>query len=163
MNNIPSSSAAPAAAPHIRVLHLEDSAVDAALIHDILEQEGIGCDITQVPNRVAYEALLDQQTFDIVLCDHGLPGYDGFTALHFARSHRPETPVIMISGSLDDGQAVESLKNGATDYILKQRLARLAPRRPPRPARGRGAPRAHRRRRARPRNKPTCSTSRTTP
>jgi signal transduction histidine kinase len=68
-----------------------------------------------------------QQKFDLILCDHGLPGYDGSTALRLARRLQPETPVIMLSGVLDDAHAVESLKSGATDYILKQRLARLVP------------------------------------
>src|SRR5581483_982375 len=124
---LPEESAPRGAVGRLRVLHLEDSPADAELIHSIMDADGLSFEVTRVPNRTAYEALLEQGHFDLILCDHGLPGYDGFTALQFARDKRPSTPVIMISGSLDDAQAVESLKNGATDYVLKQRLARLGP------------------------------------
>jgi signal transduction histidine kinase len=111
----------------IRILHLEDSIADAELVRHVMEGEGLRCDITLIPNKSRFEAALAQQQFELVLCDHGLPGYDGFTALRVAREIQPLTPIIMLSGSLDDAQAVESLKGGATDYILKQRLARLVP------------------------------------
>ena len=62
-----------------------------------------------------------------ILCDFNVPGYSGFDALEFAKIHQPEVPVIILSGALDDEQAVQSLKHGATDYILKERLARLIP------------------------------------
>jgi PAS domain S-box-containing protein len=111
----------------IRILHLEDSTLDAVLVKDMLEQEGLPCAITLVSSQSSFEAALSLQPFDLVLCDHSLPGYDGFSALRLARERQPHVPVIMFSGSLDDAQAVESLKSGATDYILKQRLARLVP------------------------------------
>ncbi len=111
----------------IRILHLEDAPLDAELINTILRSDGLRCDIIVAPGKPEFELALSQQRFDLILCDHGLPNYDGFAALKLAREVQPATPVIMLSGLLDDYQAVESLKAGATDYILKQRLARLVP------------------------------------
>jgi two-component system cell cycle sensor histidine kinase/response regulator CckA len=112
----------------IRILHLDDSPADAELVRNRVQKEGLRCSITQVSNRSSFEAaLVARQPFDLILSDHSIPGYDGFTALRFAQEIQPLTPVIMLSGTLDDAQAVESLKSGATDYILKQRLARLVP------------------------------------
>ncbi len=111
----------------IRILHLEDAPLDAELINSMLKSDGLRCDIMVAPGKPEFELALGQQRFDLILCDHGLPNYDGFAALKLAQEKQPATPVIMLSGLLDDSQAVESLKAGATDYILKQRLARLVP------------------------------------
>jgi two-component system cell cycle sensor histidine kinase/response regulator CckA len=111
----------------IRILHLEDSTADAELILSTVERGGLRYKITLTSDKSGFETALAAQAFDLILCDHSLPGYDGFAALRLARVRQPDAPVIMISGALDDEQAVESLKNGATDYILKQRLARLVP------------------------------------
>jgi PAS domain S-box-containing protein len=111
----------------IRILHLEDSKADAQLIRHKVEEEGLGCDITHVGTKSRFEAELGERQFDLILSDYGLPGYDGFAALRFARKTQPQVPFIMLSGSLDDAQAVQSLQSGAADYILKQRLACLVP------------------------------------
>lgn len=111
----------------IRILHLEDSPRDAEIIRDKLEAEGLACEITLVDGRQSFEAALGQDAFDLILCDHNLPDYDGFAALAQARARHPATPVIMISGTLGEEMAVDCLKNGATDYVMKQRLARLGP------------------------------------
>jgi two-component system, cell cycle sensor histidine kinase and response regulator CckA len=111
----------------VRILHLEDSLADAQMVREILAQEAFPCKIAAAPNRAKFEAALEQEAFDLILCDHGIPGYDGFSALRLARQRQPHVPVIMFSGTLDEAHAVESLKSGATDYILKQRLARLVP------------------------------------
>jgi PAS domain S-box-containing protein len=111
----------------IQILHLEDSPFDAALILDQLESGDLPCAITHAMNRVEYETAVKQRRFDVILCDHNVPGYSGFAALEFAKQYQPEVPVIILSGALDDEQAVQSLKHGATDYILKERLARLVP------------------------------------
>jgi two-component system, cell cycle sensor histidine kinase and response regulator CckA len=111
----------------VLVLHLEDSPADAELVRRMMELDGLRFNITVASDRAKFEAAVRQKPFDLILCDHGIPGYDGFAALKFARGQQPNTPVIILSGTLDEGQAVESLKSGATDYILKQRLARLIP------------------------------------
>jgi len=111
----------------ICILHLEDSDLDAELILLVLRSEGLNCSITRARRKAEFEEAVTNGSFDVILCDHNLPGYNGFTALAFAKQHQPMVPVITLSGSLDDAQAVESLKRGATDYILKERLARLIP------------------------------------
>ncbi len=111
----------------VRVLHLEDSSSDAALILDWLERGGLKCSLTHARNKSEFEWALDHEQFDVILCDHNLPGYSGFAALEFSRARQPHTPFIILSGALDDEQAVECLHNGAADYILKDRMARLIP------------------------------------
>ena len=114
----------------IRVLHLEDDARDAEVIAYKLRSQldpQLSCDILHVTDRKAFEAALEAEPFDLVLCDHNLGDYDGLTALRLSISRQPGAPVIMISGTLSDEEAVECLKAGATDYVLKQRLQRLAP------------------------------------
>jgi PAS domain S-box-containing protein len=93
----------------------------------MLASGGLDCAIELAHNRVTFEKAVADGLFDLVICDHAIPGYDGFAALRLAKQVRPLTPVIMLSGTLDDVEAVESLKSGATDYILKQKLARLVP------------------------------------
>jgi PAS domain S-box-containing protein len=111
----------------IRVLHLEDSPRDAELIRCLLESEGVVCDIVRTDNRRAFEAALQQDGFDIILTDNNLPDYDGTSALKAVQAQQPLTPVIVISGSLGEEDAVKCLQFGATDYLLKVRLERLVP------------------------------------
>lgn len=110
----------------LRVLHLEDDPLDARLVAYKLGADELVCEIVHVPDRYAFDAALSAQIFDLVLCDNNLRDYDGLSALKLSRARQPDTPVIMISGTLSDDEAVECLKQGATDYVLKQRLQRLA-------------------------------------
>ncbi len=109
----------------IRILHLEDSPRDAELIQAKLEAGGLVCDIVRVDSKEQFEAALAGDSFDLVLCDHNLNGYDGFSAMKLIRRKHPETPVMLISGTLGEEEAVKCLQHGATDYLLKQRLDRL--------------------------------------
>lgn len=109
----------------IRVLHLEDSALDAELVHAFLLGDGMDCEVTHVWGRSDFEQALAMKSFDLILADHQLPGFDGETALDIARLRAPETPFIFVSGTLGEEVAVEALKRGATDYVVKQRLERL--------------------------------------
>jgi PAS domain S-box-containing protein len=111
----------------LRVLHLEDSARDAAVIRHTLDAEGVSCDISLVSAKDGFEALLTQQPFDLILSDYNLPGYDGISALKYAQQTRPDVPVIFISGTVGDEEGVRCLRLGATDYLLKDHLERLAP------------------------------------
>lgn len=111
----------------LRILHLEDSVRDAELVEAILREAGLSCEITCVKTREAFEKIIAEQKFDLILCDYGLPGYDGFAALRAVRGKDRTTPFILLSGSLGEEQAVESLKSGATDYLLKNRMERLVP------------------------------------
>src|ERR1017187_10113813 len=109
----------------IRILHLEDSARDAALIHDLLDATGGHYEMIRAENREQFEAALEQPGFDLVLCDFNVSDFDGLSALKLSKQRLPETPVIIVSGAIDAEEAVECLKNGTTDYLLKQRLERL--------------------------------------
>jgi diguanylate cyclase (GGDEF)-like protein/PAS domain S-box-containing protein len=111
----------------IRILHLEDNQRDAQLMQDILETAGLSCDIVLVSSMEEYDAALAGRQFDLVLCDYNLPDYDGLSALKLARQMQPDTPIIIISGTVEEEQAVKCLHLGATDYLLKQRLERFVP------------------------------------
>jgi two-component system cell cycle sensor histidine kinase/response regulator CckA len=110
----------------IRVLHLEDSPRDAEMVHHKLEVEGIRCDIVLARSQERFEAALARESFDLILSDYNLPGYDGISALRRAQEQQSDVPVIIISGSLDEAEAVKCLHAGATDYLFKERLERLA-------------------------------------
>lgn len=109
----------------VRILHLDDNLFDAELVRGRLKSEGLVCEITWVDRKETFETALKQQALDIVLCDFNLPCYDGMSAITKVREDRPELPVIVISGTIGEEKAVECLKAGATDYILKERLQRL--------------------------------------
>lgn len=114
--------------PSIRVLHLEDNQLDVELISELLRESGLHCAIETVHTRDGFQSHLQhRQNWDIILADFGLPGFDGLSALAIARELRPNTPFIFVTGTMGEDNAVESLKHGATDYVLKQNLARLAP------------------------------------
>ena len=111
----------------LRVLHLEDSLRDAELVRVRLEAEGVSCDILVTNGQASFESALAQEPFDLIISDYNLPGYDGITALKQAQATQPDVPVILVSGTVSEEQAVKCLQIGATDYLLKGRLDRLAP------------------------------------
>jgi signal transduction histidine kinase len=111
----------------LRVLHLEDDAVDAVLISEVLVTGGIDCEIRRVAAREPFESALREGGLDLVLSDFALPGYDGTSALALARDLHPELPFIVVSGTIGEEAAIASLRAGATDYVLKDRLGRLCP------------------------------------
>jgi PAS domain S-box-containing protein len=111
----------------IRILHLEDDALDAELIQSTLESANLACQIDRVQTRDEYSRALRQGQYDIILGDYRLPAYDGVSALRLARELRPDLPFIFVSGTLGEEAAIDSFTEGATDYVLKQKLSRLAP------------------------------------
>ena len=111
----------------LHILHLEDDPHDAALVRSTLESEGIGCEIACVQNRDNFVAKLEKGGIDLILSDFSLPAFDGLSAVEIVRARWPGLPIILVSGSLGEERAIDSLKSGATDYVLKERLARLAP------------------------------------
>ena len=114
--------------PHpLRILSIEDDPKDAELIHDLLETEGIVCEITRVDTEAALLASVEQGGIDLILADYSLPSFDGISALKFAMKTCPDVPFIFVSGTLGEEVAIEALKIGATDYVLKTRLSRLVP------------------------------------
>jgi CheY-like chemotaxis protein len=111
----------------LHILHLEDDPNDAALVQSTLKTGGVVCATTWVQNRNDFVAALEQGGIDLILSDSSLPAFDGLSAVEIVRTQCPTIPLILVSGTLDEEMAIESLKNGATDYVLKERLARLAP------------------------------------
>jgi DNA-binding NtrC family response regulator len=111
----------------LRVLSLEDDPKDTELIQELLGTEDIVCEITRVDTQKEFLASLEQGGIDLILADYTLPSFDGLSALKLAMSRRPDVPFIFVSGTLGEEVAIEALKIGATDYILKTRLSRLAP------------------------------------
>jgi PAS domain S-box-containing protein len=111
----------------LHILHLEDDVADAALVRDTLEMEGIACDVTRVETESTFFTSLQQGGFDLILADYTLPSFDGLSAFRIARQQRPDLPFVFVSGTLGEEVAVEALKIGATDYVLKTGLSRLAP------------------------------------
>ena len=111
----------------VHVLYLEDSEADAALVEALLAEGGIACTLTRVETPKAFAAALEAGGFHLILSDNALPSYDGLSALARARERCPDIPFIFVSGTLGEETAIESLKAGATDYVLKERLSRLVP------------------------------------
>jgi len=109
----------------VRILLLEDVPADAALIQRELTKAGLVFVSQQVDTRVAFEEALRIFAPDVILSDHGLPGFDGAAALQLVKERFPALPVILVTGSLNEETAVEFMKAGAADYVLKDHLTRL--------------------------------------
>jgi PAS domain S-box-containing protein len=114
-------------APVLRILSVEDDPRDFQLIQDLLETEGLVCEFVRVDTQAAMQAALANSGFDLILADYTLPSFDGLLALRLAKSLCPDIPFLFVSGTLGEEVAIEALKIGATDYILKTRLSRLPP------------------------------------
>ena len=110
----------------LRILNLEDNRDDCELIRSCLIREGIECDLVRVETGGDFEAAVRHGDFDLILADYSLPSFDGLSALKMAKETRPEMPFIFVSGAIGEEVAIEALKQGATDYVLKDRLSRLA-------------------------------------
>lgn len=111
----------------LRILILEDVAADAVLMEDELKQAGLNCEVVRVSSKNDFTKRLAEFGPDLILADYSLPGFSGKAALTIALDQCPDTPFIFVSGALGEELAVELLKKGATDYVLKNNLLRLAP------------------------------------
>jgi PAS domain S-box-containing protein len=111
----------------LRILSVEDDPKDTGLIQDLFEAEGITCEITRVDTQASLLGLLKQGGVDLILADYSLPSFDGLLALKLAIEVSPDVPFIFVSGTLGEELAIEALKLGATDYVLKTSLSRLVP------------------------------------
>ncbi|HEX5307292.1 MAG TPA: response regulator, partial [Dyella sp.] len=114
------------AVPAIRILQVEDSALDAELVLGELDADGIAYEARLVEQEEHFVEALDSFEPHIVLSDLSLPGFSGQRALELLRARDSDTPFIFVSATLGEEAAIEALRNGATDYILKQNPARLA-------------------------------------
>jgi signal transduction histidine kinase len=138
---MPEPHAAPAPAPAtatepIRLLHLEDSEPDHALVMAHLRRGGLQVQVLRVETRAEFAAALAPaagglERWDLVLSDYHLPGFNGVQALQMLQdvvaAGRPALPFILVSGQIGEDTAVEAMRNGASDYLLKANLSRLAP------------------------------------
>ena len=109
----------------LRVLMLEDTPSDAELVEHKLRKAGLLCTVLRVDTEPAFKQALSDFKPDIVLADYHLPSYNGRNALEHIQQNYADLPVIMVTGAIGEEMAVELLRAGARDYILKDRLARL--------------------------------------
>ena len=111
----------------LRILLLEDDPSDAELVQATLEADQLVCDVNVIKTRAEFLTGLESQQIDLVLADYKLPSFDGLSALKLLLSIRPDLPFIFVSGTFGEESAIEALKIGATDYVLKTRLSKLVP------------------------------------
>ncbi len=111
----------------LRILILEDVATDGELVERELASAGLTFDAKRVATRDAFRQELGTRLPDLILADFSLPGFDGIEALSIVQQECPEVPFVFVSGAIGEERAIETLKRGATDYVLKQRLSRLEP------------------------------------
>jgi PAS domain S-box-containing protein len=111
----------------MNILHLEDSASDAELVHEFLKVCWPELEAETVSRRQDFERAVCRGNYDIIISDYSIPGYSGLEALTFARKHAPEKPFIYLSGTIGEERAITALKAGASDYVIKDRPARLIP------------------------------------
>ena len=109
----------------VRLVLLEDSDIDAEMLETVLRRGIPAHVLRRARNRAEFAEAMEAGGFDLVLADYSLPDFDGLSALAVLREKRPDVPFIFVSGVLGEEFAIEALKQGATDYVLKRSLARL--------------------------------------
>jgi PAS domain S-box-containing protein len=111
----------------LNLLLVEDSKTDAALLLDELRRYGFDTKFEYVDNETGLREALEAQSWEIVLCDHNLPGFSSTEALRIVRESEINVPFVILSGAIGEEAAVEALKSGVRDVVLKRNLARLGP------------------------------------
>jgi signal transduction histidine kinase len=120
------AAAAARATRRLRVLHLEDSEVDHHLLVAHLRRAGVNASVLRVEDRAGFVAAL-RERWDVVLSDYNLPMFSGLEALELLNRHKPALPFILVSGEIGEDTAVQAMRHGAQDYLLKNNLTRLVP------------------------------------
>src|ERR1700744_1206542 len=110
--------------PKLRILHLEDNPDDAMLVRDLLAMDELSVDLRHVGNKPDFLTAMENKWY-LIISDYRLPGFTGLDALKVVRDRHPLLPFILMSGTIGELAAIESLKAGATDYVLKQNRDRL--------------------------------------
>jgi two-component system, cell cycle sensor histidine kinase and response regulator CckA len=111
----------------LRLLLVEDDPVDAELVAATLSEAGLTCTARRVDTRADFVSALHEGGFDLILADYSIPGFDGMSALTLARQEAPAVPFLFVSATIGEELAIDAMHQGATDYVLKQRLGRLVP------------------------------------
>jgi CheY-like chemotaxis protein len=116
-----------AMARRIQILYLEDNPRDRELVQSLLAEGGLACELAYAQTRTEFADALSRKSWDAILADYALPAFDGYAALGIAQKLASQVPFIFVTGTMGEEVAVETLKRGATDYVVKQRLERLVP------------------------------------
>lgn len=111
----------------IRILHLEDEESISTVTQRLLQSAGWEVSLKRVETKEAFEQALNEDEIDLILADYSLPHFDGLRALKIAHQKYPDLPFILFSGSIGEEKAIASLRQGATDYVLKQNINALPP------------------------------------
>lgn len=114
-------------APAIRIVLVEDDSDDAELVRARFVEAGFRFELERVESSPTFRAAILRGDVDLVIADYSLPRFDGLAVLELVRELRPDVPVVLISGVIGEDLAIETLKLGATDCVLKQRFDRLVP------------------------------------
>jgi len=109
----------------MKILHLEDNPRDARLVSELLTEAFPDTEIVLTDSETSYREALAHGHYDIILSDFSLPGFDGIEALQIAHNAVPDTPFIFLSGNIGEDRAIEAVRAGAQDYVLKDRMKRL--------------------------------------
>lgn len=110
----------------IQVLHLEDSAIDHDLVVMVLRKQGLTCQVTRVETLAAFERLTQTTTFDVILADYRLPGFTAIDAWNVLQQQQVHPPFILLSGAIGEAAAVDAIRLGFSDYLLKDDINKLA-------------------------------------
>ena len=111
----------------LRVLNVEDSEQDMALLARHLKRAGYDLVLDRVDTAEAMKAALESREWDVILCDYSMPQFNALAALALTKEMKSDTPFIIVSGTIGEAAAVEGMRAGAHDYMMKDRLTRLIP------------------------------------
>ncbi len=111
----------------LRILHLEDEPDFSALISALLDKEGLAAELVLVTDFKSFVSALERETFDVIIADFMLPSCNGLQALKLAQEKCPAVPFLLLSGAIGEQAAIDFMRSGATDYVLKSGLERLVP------------------------------------
>lgn len=111
----------------LKVLLVEDNPDDAFLVERHLRNSDFQLEMKRVDSPESFRLALGEKAWDVILSDYQMPGFSGFAALEILRSSHRDIPFMLVSGAIGEHIAVEAMRNGARDYLLKDNLARLAP------------------------------------
>lgn len=111
----------------LKLLNIEDSELDTELLILHLKKEGYQTDYKRVDNLEDLQAILETENWDVIICDYSMPGFSVDEALKYVKQTELDIPFIVISGTIGEEKAVEVMRAGASDYLMKDNLTRLAP------------------------------------